>query len=149
MIDADAVAREVTEPGEPAPRCRLSTLRAGRPGDRTARSTGRRSPRSCSPTRPRSATLEAIIHPLVRPRILAAIADRRRAAAPPAVVIEAIKLVEGGYAGLCDEVWLVTCDPAAQRARLAGRGIDPAATRAADRGAGRARRARRARSRPG
>jgi dephospho-CoA kinase len=38
--------------------------------------------------------------------------------------LEAIKLVEGGLAALCDEVWLVTCDPATQRERLVGRGTD-------------------------
>ncbi|MEA2619461.1 MAG: dephospho-CoA kinase, partial [Chloroflexota bacterium] len=43
-----------------------------------------------------------------------------------AVVVEAIKLVEGGLAELCDEVWLVTCDPIAQRNRLVDRGL-PAA----------------------
>jgi dephospho-CoA kinase len=65
--------------------------------------------------------LESIVHPAVRPRILAAIERAERAGAR-AVVIEAIKLVEGGLAELCDEVWLVTCDPAAQRERLVGRG---------------------------
>ena len=66
--------------------------------------------------------LEAIIHPAVRPRILAGIdaAETRRA---PAVVVEAIKLVESGLAGLCDEVWLVTCDPPIQRGRLRDRGV--------------------------
>ena len=66
--------------------------------------------------------LEAIIHPAVRPRILAGIdaADTSRARA---VVVEAIKLVESGLAGLCDEVWLVTCDPPVQRGRLRDRGI--------------------------
>ena len=34
----------------------------------------------------------------------------------------AIKLVEGGLGELCDEVWLVTCDPMVQRERLVGRG---------------------------
>ena len=67
-------------------------------------------------------TLEAIVHPEVRPRILEAIAEAEAAQAP-AVVVEAIKLVEGGLAGLCDEVWLVTCDPAAQHERLLGRGM--------------------------
>ncbi len=43
-----------------------------------------------------------------------------------AVVIEAIKLVEGGLAAACDEVWLVTCDPGIQRERLVGRGTTPA-----------------------
>jgi dephospho-CoA kinase len=67
-------------------------------------------------------TLEAIVHPEVRPRILEAIADAETSLAP-AVVVEAIKLVEGGLAGLLDEVWLVTCDPAAQHERLLGRGM--------------------------
>ena len=44
------------------------------------------------------------------------------------MVIEAIKLVEGGLAEVCDEVWLVTCDPDAQRERLLGRGASPADT---------------------
>jgi dephospho-CoA kinase len=69
--------------------------------------------------------LESIVHPAVRPRILAAMDDAERSGAR-AVVIEAIKLVEGGLAELCDEVWLVTCDPAAQRERLIGRGDPPA-----------------------
>ena len=66
--------------------------------------------------------LEAIVHPAVRPRILTRIdaADSRHA---PAVVVEAIKLVESGLAGLCDEVWLVTCDPPIQRGRLRDRGV--------------------------
>jgi len=68
--------------------------------------------------------LEAIVHPAVRPRIEAAI-DRAEREGAPAVVVEAIKLVEGGLGGLCDEVWLVMCAPGAQRARLAARGMDP------------------------
>ncbi len=68
--------------------------------------------------------LEAIVHPAVRPRILAQI-ERAEASGARAVVIEAIKLVEGGLAELCDEVWLVACDPAVQLERLVGRG-DPA-----------------------
>ena len=65
--------------------------------------------------------LEAIVHPAVRPRILAAV-ERAEGAGARAVVIEAIKLVEGGLADLCDEVWLVICDPGVQRDRLVGRG---------------------------
>jgi dephospho-CoA kinase len=65
--------------------------------------------------------LEAIVHPAVRPRILAEV-DAADAAGAVAVVIEAIKLVEGGLADLCDEVWLVTCGPEVQLERLVGRG---------------------------
>ena len=80
--------------------------------------------------------LEAIVHPAVRPRILAAIAEADRAGAR-AVVVEAIKLVEGGLAESCDEVWLVTCDEEVQLERLIGRGMEPtdaAARLAAQRG---------------
>ncbi len=66
--------------------------------------------------------LEAIVHPAVRPRILAGI-DAAEAARAPAVVVEAIKLVESGLARLCDEVWLVTCDPPIQHGRLRDRGV--------------------------
>lgn len=68
--------------------------------------------------------LESIVHPAVRPRILAAVADADGSGAA-AVVIEAIKLVEGGLGELCDEIWLVTCDPDVQRHRLVGRGTPP------------------------
>lgn len=68
--------------------------------------------------------LEAIVHPAVRPRIEQSIAEADAAGAD-AVVIEAIKLVEGGLAELCDEVWLVTCAPDEQRARLIARGSSP------------------------
>ena len=101
---------------------------------RHARPGGAR-PGSCSPTRRRSRDLEAIVHPAVRPRILAAMAAAEAAGAA-AVVIEAIKLVEGGLAALCDEVWLVAAMPPLQRERLIGRG-DPRRRRPADRGTGR------------
>ncbi len=65
--------------------------------------------------------LESIVHPAVRPRILAELAAAGAAGAT-AVVIEAIKLVEGGLAELCDEVWLITCPVEAQLQRLVERG---------------------------
>jgi dephospho-CoA kinase len=68
--------------------------------------------------------LEAIVHPAVRPRILAAI-DAAEERGAPAVIVEAIKLVEGGLAKECDEIWLVTCDPPVQRGRLRDRGLGP------------------------
>ncbi len=124
VIDADEVAHAVTGPGGEALAAVAAAfgpevLRSDGSLDRPA--LGRivfRDPAAL-------AQLEAIIHPAVRPRILAGIADAERAGAP-AVVIEAIKLVEGGLADLCDEVWLVTCDASDQLARLAGRGADPA-----------------------
>ena len=124
VVDADAVARAVTAPGEPAHDAVLARF-----GDavRVADGTLDRAAlaRIVFPDAAALRDLEAIVHPAVRPRILAAIDASDRAGAP-AIVIEAIKLVEGGLAALCDEVWLVTCDSAAQRARLAGRGMAPA-----------------------
>jgi dephospho-CoA kinase len=48
--------------------------------------------------------------------------------------VEAIKLVEGGLAELCDEVWLITCSAESQLARILAR----ATARTADSPAGRA-----------
>ncbi len=123
VVDADAIARQVTD--EPAVRASIVTAFglhvAGPDGglDRGALAAMVfRDPVAL-------ARLEALTHPFVRPRLLAAVAAADAAGAP-AVVIEAIKLVEGGFAAACDEVWLVTCDPASQAARLAGRGVAPA-----------------------
>jgi dephospho-CoA kinase len=121
VVDADAVARSVVEPGEPA-----LALVLARFGDAVRAFDGSLDRAAlgrivfADPDALRD--LEAIVHPAVRPRILAAIAAADAAGAP-AVVIEAIKLVEGGLAALCDEVWLVTCTPDEQRARLRGRGM--------------------------
>jgi dephospho-CoA kinase len=65
--------------------------------------------------------LERIVHPRVRVLVEEALAAATRDRAPFAV-IEAIKLVEGGLADRCDEVWIVECDPATQRSRMSGRG---------------------------
>jgi dephospho-CoA kinase len=124
IVDADEVARGVTSPGHPA---HDEVLRhfgssvAGPDGTLDRAALGRMV--FTDPERLRE--LEAIVHPAVRPRILAALDQAERDGAP-AVAIEAIKLVEGGLAALCDEVWLVTCDAAAQRERLTGRGTAPA-----------------------
>jgi dephospho-CoA kinase len=124
VIDADRIAREVVEPGEPALDAVFNAFgRAVRRADGTLdrQALGRivfSDPAAL-------ARLEAITHPAVRQRILAAI-ERADATGESAVVIEAIKLVEGGLAALCDEVWLVRCESADQRARLRGRGVDEA-----------------------
>jgi dephospho-CoA kinase len=124
VIDSDAVARAVTAPGEPAHDAILARF-----GDAVRRADGTLDraalARAVFPDAAALHDLEAIVHPAVRPRIVAAIEAADRAGAP-AVVIEAIKLIEGGLAALCDEVWLVWCDSGTQRARLAGRGMSAA-----------------------
>jgi dephospho-CoA kinase len=73
--------------------------------------------------------LEALTHPAVRVRIMAQVADAARRGVR-VVVVDAIKLFEGGLADHCDEVWVVTCDPAQQLARLMARnGFDEAEAR--------------------
>ncbi len=124
VVDADRVSRSVTEPGH-----KVHDLVLRRFGPAVAAPDG---------TLDRAALgrivfsdaaalhdLEAMVHPAVRPRIVAAI-EAAEAAGAPAVAIEAIKLVEGGLAATCDEVWLVACDPVTQRERLTARGM-PAA----------------------
>jgi dephospho-CoA kinase len=119
VVDADAVARSVSAPGEPAHDAILSVFGEGvrRDGALDRAALGRivfRDPDAL-------ARLEAIVHPVVRQRILAEL-DAADASRADAVVVEAIKLVEGGLADLCDEVWLVTCEPTTQRERLLDRG---------------------------
>jgi dephospho-CoA kinase len=133
-IDADAEARAVVEPGEPALAlvlARFGDVVRASDGSLDRAALGRIVFADAGALR----DLEAIVHPAVRPRILAAIAAADEAGAP-AVVIEAIKLVEGGLTSFCDEVWLVTCSPDEQLARLAGRGVgaDDAARRIAAQG---------------
>jgi dephospho-CoA kinase len=81
--------------------------------------------------------LEQIVHPAVRERIMSwleSVGDKRSAggsyglvtesaevAIPhplPVAVIDAIKLLEGGWKQICDAIWVVTCPPEQQLARL-------------------------------
>jgi len=120
VVDADRVAHDVLGPGRPAVEEvleRFGNQVVGRDGaiDRAALA------RIVFADPAALRDLEAIVHPKVRPVILDTFAAARAAGAP-AVVVEAIKLVEGGLAALCDEVWLVTCSPSDQLRRLQVRG---------------------------
>jgi dephospho-CoA kinase len=120
VVDADRIARDVVEPGEPAFDAVVAAF-----GTEILRPDGALDRAAlggivfADPAQLQR--LEAIVHPAVRPRILEAVAAARLAGAP-VVVIEAIKLVEGGLAEACDEVWLVSCGPEEQVRRLVGRG---------------------------
>jgi dephospho-CoA kinase len=123
VVDADVIARDVTAPGEPAHDAvlaRFGDAVRGPDGSLDRAALGR----IVFAEPARLAELEEIVHPAVRPRILAAIAAADDAGAL-GIVVEAIKLVEGGLAELCDEVWLVTCDPGVQRERVILRGSAP------------------------
>ncbi len=61
--------------------------------------------------------LEAITHPAVRQEI----AERINSAPTPVVVIEAIKLFEGGLADQCQSKWVIVAPPEVQLKRLVER----------------------------
>jgi dephospho-CoA kinase len=125
VIDADDVARELTAAGTPAAAAIAAgfgpgLVRADGSLDRAALG------RIVFADPDALARLEAIVHPAVRPAIVERM-ERAAADGALAVVVEAIKLVEGGLAALCDEVWLVTCDAGEQLERLLARGTIGAA----------------------
>ena len=123
VIDADELAREVTD----LPDVREAIF--ARFGDEVRRTDGTLDraalARRVFDEPAQLAALEGLTHPEVRRRILARLAEAESDGVA-AVVIEAIKLVEGGLADACHEVWLVTCTPSEQRERLAGRGMSTA-----------------------
>jgi dephospho-CoA kinase len=122
IVDADRIAREVVEPGEPALAEVVAQFGPGVLRDGALDRTAMAAIAFADPAALRR--LEAIVRPAVRPRIHARIAEAEAAAAPM-VVLEAIGLVDGGYVGECDEVWLVSCDPAEQASRIRARGLTP------------------------
>jgi dephospho-CoA kinase len=68
--------------------------------------------------------LEALLHPAVRLEI----ARRIASAGAPVVMVEAIKLLEGPLADVCDQVWVTACARAVQLERLrVCRGLEEAA----------------------
>jgi dephospho-CoA kinase len=67
--------------------------------------------------------LEAIIHPLVRQAVDVLVRRVRQ----PVIVIEAIKLLEGGLHTACDSIWVAHANPDVRLRRLVERrGMDPA-----------------------
>jgi dephospho-CoA kinase len=128
VVDADEASREVTEPGTPALEAIADVFGSGVVRDDGSLDRGALG-QIVFGDAAALARLEAIVHPAVRPVILARMAEAERAAAS-AVVVEAIKLVEGGLASLCDEVWLVDCAPGVQLERLLARAAARALPRA-------------------
>ena len=129
VVDADQEARAVTSPGHPTHDLvvrRFGPAVAGPDGTLDRKALGRIV--FADPAALRD--LEQIVHPAVRPRILARI-EAAEAAGAPAVVIEAIKLVEGGLAepvrrGLAGDLRSGRPARAAHRARRVDRGGGPA-----------------------
>lgn len=122
VVDADLLARSVVRPGEPAHAAVVEAFGSGvLDGDGQLDRAVLAARVFAHPDERRR--LEAITSPAIRPRIDDALAEAAASGAE-VVALEAIRLVEAGYATRCDEVWLVTCDPGVQRSRLIGRGMD-------------------------
>lgn len=71
--------------------------------------------------------LESLVHPAVQ----SALISRMRSLPPDGIgVLDAVKLVESGYAPICHGVWLVVCPPEMQLQRLMeSRGLSEAEAR--------------------
>jgi dephospho-CoA kinase len=130
VIDADAVTHELQRPGQPVYAAIVEAFgpgvieAPGGPLDRRALA----AIVFADPAELRR--LEAIVHPAVRAHIWAWI-DGQAAARPGSVaVVDAIKLLEAGWREACDSIWVVTCRPEQQLARLvATRGMSEAEAR--------------------
>lgn len=121
VIDADILARRATDAGRPT----LAQIRT-RFGDGVFAADGELDRAAMAAVvfedAAALADLEGIVHPEVR-RMVEELLEAAIGDEVPFVVIEAIKLVEGGLADRCDEVWLIECSPETQRERLTGRGV--------------------------
>ena len=121
VVDADFLARRATDVGRPT----LTRIRT-RFGDGVFTTGGELDRAAMAAVvfedAAALADLESIVHPEVR-RMVEQLLETASADDVPFVVIEAIKLVEGGLADRCDEVWLIECAPETQRRRLASRGV--------------------------
>jgi len=113
-IDADAVVHELYLPAG-APRRAGERIWAGRVRY-SAGGVDRKALGAIVFNAPeRLRQLEAIVHPAVREALL----DRVRALGADEIgALDAIKLVESGYAPFCHGLWIVTCPPEIQFRRL-------------------------------
>jgi len=106
VIDADKLTRELMAPGTP-----VTAAVFERFGERFRLPDGSLDRRGLGRlvfSDPDSlASLEAIVHPAIN-LMLDRIVRKTGEQGPPAMALEAVKLVEAGHAGHCDEVWLIT-----------------------------------------
>ena len=125
IIDADAVTREVQRRDGPAFAPIVAAFGpeiVGPDGELDRRALGNR----VFADRAALVRLEQIVHPFVR----RAIVERLAGLPQPIVFIDAIKLLESPLLALCREIWVVTCTPEQQVARLmASRGLSEAEAR--------------------
>ncbi len=113
-IDADTVVHELYLPGQALPAELAKAFGSGVLD--SAGGVDRRALGAIvfnSPERLRQ--LESIVHPAVSEALL----SKMRALAPDEIgALDAIKLVESGYAPFCHGLWIITCPPEIQMQRL-------------------------------
>ncbi|MDQ3327004.1 MAG: dephospho-CoA kinase [Chloroflexota bacterium] len=111
-IDADELTHQALAPDGTAYRAVVEAFGpsiVGEGGEIDRRALGRKVFSDAAELR----RLEELVHPHVRAEV-----ERLLAARSEPAVVDAIKLLEGGLARLCDEVWVVCCRPEQQVARL-------------------------------
>jgi dephospho-CoA kinase len=119
VIDADRLGHEIYLPGKPA----WSDL-VGEFGDEIVAADGtidrKRLGARVFSDRAALDRLNAILHPRMADEIRERIARRRADGERSPIVVEAAVLIEAGWDGLVDEVWLVTAPPGQAVARVVG-----------------------------
>ena len=116
VVDSDVIAREVVEPGQPALAEIVEAFGNDILGPDGALDRARlRSIVFADPNK--RATLESIMHPLIR----AATLDAIEKASGSYVLIVVPLLVETGFGGITDRVLVVDCPVAVQRSRFIAR----------------------------
>lgn len=124
-IDADAVYRDLVAPGSPL----LAAIRQ-RFGPGVVAADGSLDRSALAAIVFAAPVALADLDALVRAPVVAEVLERARAVRDRPVAIDAVKLIESGLADHCDEVWVVTCSPATQLARLMARNrLDEVAAR--------------------
>ena len=125
VLDADVLAREVVEPGQPA----LATIanEFGRDVLRADGTLDRKRLAAVVFAQPdRRQRLEAITHPAIRDRFHARLADLEAQGYEGIVVWDAPVMIESGGHRAMDRLVVVVTDPATQRRRAVDRDGDPA-----------------------
>ncbi len=127
VIDADTAARKVVAPGSDALRQIADHFGAQclLPGGELDRAALRQ--RVFAEPQERQ-WLEALLHPLIRERIVAALAQAAAGPGVPYVILSSPLLLETGQDALVDRVLLIDVDATLQRERVLRRDGSPAAT---------------------
>lgn len=115
-IDADAVYADLVRPGG-----MLLGAIADRFGEQALAADGTLDRRALGAIVFADPAAMAALDRITHPAVVAEVARRVARSSAQVVAIDAVKLVESGMVGLCDALWVVTCDRDVQRSRLMAR----------------------------